>query len=358
MLLVDSSQGIQAQTLANFYIAMEANLTIVPILTKVDLPHSDVDRVITEMVAAFDVKPEEILRCSAKSGLGIAELFPEIIARIPAPSGVVSYPPGHALAMPGAVEPCPAPLRALLFDSWYDVHRGVICLVKVEDGEIHQGDIINTYHEQGGPYEVQEIGVLLPNSNTMIPQGKLRTGQVGYIIANIKDSREVRLGDTFIGLPRVSVSNLGGASQGKLLPVTYDLKKLGHIEARKRTSEIAKTLEPLPGFQPAKSMVFAGLFPSSASDYTELQSAVERLTLNDASVTITKEHSAALGQGFRCGFLGMLHMDVFTTRLEQEFGASVITTAPTVPYAADLLDGSRMSIESPSEFPTPDKVRR
>jgi len=423
LLLVDCSQGIQAQTLANFYIALENDLVIIPILSKIDLPQSDPERVIAEMVTAFDVKPEDILRCSAKTGAGIPELFPEIIRRIPPPMGrrTVRAPPGKTY-FPGIVpshstttSPIPdhvirtakenggffpkpvngvamtpfgplkdqlgvtrAPLRGLIFDSWYDTHRGVVCLVKVEDGELRRGDILTTYHKEGGPYEVQDVGILTPDAVTHLNDQTLRTGQVGFVVANIKSTNEVRLGDTLISLPRASALALAPdyrdvethtreqdafldqevvspASRAHATSVN-DLKRLGASEAKRRLKEVHDLTEPLPGFLPAKSMVFAGLYPSSASDYAELASALEKLLLNDASVTVTKEHSAALGQGFRCGFLGMLHLDVFISRLEQEFGASVITTAPTVPYSAKMLDGTTRMIESPADFPSPDQV--
>lgn len=248
------------------------------------------------------------------------------------------------------------------------MHRGVVCLVKVEDGELRVNDVVNTYHNAAGPYDVQDVGLLTPEPNGSLTANVLRTGQVGYLLAGIKSSGEVRLGDTLIGLPRVNavalppdadpVKTVTAASTATgLMPNMHDLKRLGALEAKKRLKDVHDATEPLPGFLPAKSMVFAGLFPSSMSDYVELTSAIEKLTLNDASVSLTKEHSLALGQGFRCGFLGMLHMDVFTTRLEQEFSASVITTAPTVPYAATLVGGERITIESPADFPDPEKVR-
>jgi GTP-binding protein LepA len=246
-----------------------------------------------------------------------------------------------------------APTRALLFDSWYDTHRGVVCLVVVQDGELHKDDVVNTFHEAGGPYEITDLGLLTPDPRADLTSDVLRTGQVGYIIAGIKSTAEVRLGDTFFALPREVLAQTG-PQKGKIITQYPDQKRLGLTEVKRLLGVAKSTIDPLPGFRPAKSMVYAGLFAASDSDFTELTNAINKLILNDASVTVVKENSGALGSGFRCGFLGMLHMDVFVSRLEQEFGTSVITTAPTVPYVAYMNDGSVKNVDSPAHFPPPE----
>jgi len=311
LLLIDSSQGVQAQTLANFNIAKSIGLEIIPVLTKTDLPASQPDVVREQVKNLFGFEPEDCLTCSAKSGAGVMELFPHIISRFPAPPGQPQ-----------------SEFRALLFDSWHDFHRGVVCLIRVVDGEVQVGDKISMYHKTG-TYEVFEIGYLKPER---VPTRVLRTGQVGYVICNIKSARDVRLGDTVFKAAS-SKENL----------------KLKQASVAAQTK--IKSMTPLPGFQPAKSMVFAGLFPSQSDAYDELREAMDKLTLNDPSVEVEKESSLALGLGFRCGFLGALHMEVFCQRLEQEFQANVILTSPTVPYKMLLSDGTETQISSPSDFP-------
>lgn len=297
LLLVDAAQGVQAQTMANFYLAFEQDLTIVPVINKIDMINADPDRIAKEMSRAFDIHKEDLLLVSAKTGKNVETLFPAIIERISPPEGNPENP-----------------LKALLFDSWYDEYRGVICLIEIVDGSIKKGDNIVSAHS-GESYEVLDIGLMYPDPSST---GVLYTGQVGFLIAGMKTVKEARVGDTF-----------------------YHEKK---------------PVKPLPGFKPAKSMVFAGVYPVDNSDYEDLRTAIEKLTLNDPSVNVEKESSAALGLGFRCGFLGLLHMDVFKQRLEQEYAMSIITTSPTVLYKIKLSDGSEISIEKASDFPERVKV--
>lgn len=292
LLLVDAVQGVQAQTMANFYLAFEQDLTIIPVINKVDMMNADPERVIKEMEKVFDTRKDEVLKISAKTGLGIDALLPEVIERIKPPVGDANKP-----------------FKALLFDSWYDEYRGVVCLIEVIDGCIKKGDMIESVHT-GQDYEVLDIGLMYPDPRST---GALYTGHVGFLIAGMKTVKEARVGDT-----------------------------LHHC---------GKSVQALPGFKPAKSMVFAGIYPVDTSDYDHVRDAIEKLTLNDPSVHVEKENSVALGLGFRCGFLGLLHMDVFKQRLEQEYNASIIATSPTVLYRVKLTDGTEEIIENPSKFP-------
>lgn len=300
LLLVDASQGVQAQTLANFYLAFEQDLTIIPVINKIDLSTADIERVQGELKHLFDYTAEDTVKASAKSGIGIDAILESIITRIPAPQGNQT-----------------APLRALLFDSWYDEYKGVVILIAVKDGIIKKGDRI-TLAQTGESYEVQEIGLMYPEQTQT---GMLFAGQVGYLIAGMKTVREARVGDTVF-----------------------------HEK---------KPVDPFPGFKPAKPMVFAGIFPIEASDFEVVRDAIEKLTLNDASVRVEKKSSAALGLGFRCGFLGLLHMDVFKQRLEQEYDASVITTAPSVLYKVIMAHTNETrDIENPADFPEPQQIAK
>ncbi len=297
VLLVDAVQGVQAQTMANFYLAFNQNLKIIPVINKIDMINADPKRITKEMHKVFDTDPDEILLLSAKSGLGVDKLLEAIVDRVPAPSGKEEKP-----------------LRALLFDSWFDEYRGVVCLIEVVDGDIHKGDIIVSANSDQS-YEVLDIGLMYPEP---VSTDSLYTGQVGYLIAGMKTVKEARVGDTF------------------------------HRAKEK--------VEAFPGFKPAKPMVFAGIYPVDNSDYEELRDSIEKLTLNDPSVHVEKESSLALGLGFRCGFLGLLHMDVFKQRLEQEYGVSIIATSPTVLYKILMSDGSEISIEKPADYPEGLKV--
>ncbi|MCL4361200.1 translation elongation factor 4 [Candidatus Dependentiae bacterium] len=297
VLLVDATQGVQAQTMANFYLAFDQNLTIIPVINKIDIASADPDRVADEMINLFDFKKEEIILASAKTGIGIKDILNAIIERIPNPESSKEKP-----------------LKALLFDSWFDEYKGVICLIAVKDGVIKKGDSITLYQSQRS-YEVLDIGLMYPNETST---NALYAGQVGYLIAGMKTVQEARVGETI-----------------------YHTKK---------------EVTPFPGFKPAKPMVFAGIFPVDNDEFDQLRDAIEKLTLSDSSVKVEKKSSVALGLGFRCGFLGLLHMDVFRQRLEQEYGLSIIITAPSVLYKVKLTNGQTIDIENPSDFPDPQRI--
>lgn len=300
LLLVDAAQGVQAQTMANFYLAFDADLAIIPIMNKIDMANADPERISKEMKHLFDFQEEEIIKASAKAGIGMTEILDAIIERIPAPKGNQH-----------------ASLKCLLFDSWFDIYKGVVCLIAVKDGIIKKGDMISLA-QQNGTYEVLEIGLMHPNET---PMQALYAGQVGYLVAGMKTVQEARVGDTI-----------------------YHAKH---------------PIEPFPGFKPAKPMVFAGIFPVDNDDFEILRDSIEKLTLNDASVKVEKKNSVALGLGFRCGFLGLLHMDVFKQRLEQEYGLSVIITAPSVLFKVEMEHTNQVvDIESPSDFPDPQQIKR
>ena len=292
LLLVDAAQGIQAQTMANFYLAFEQDLTIIPVINKIDMMNADPERVSNEMMTALDIDPDEIIKVSAKTGAGLDQLFPVIIEKIKTPPGDEAKP-----------------FKALLFDSWFDEYRGVICLIEVIDGSIKKGEMISSAHT-GEKYEVHDLGLMYPDPTSM---PALFTGQVGYLISGMKTVKEARIGDT-----------------------------LFHLN---------KPVEALPGFRPAKSVVFAGIYPVETTEFEALRDAIGKLTLNDPSVHVEKESSVALGFGFRCGFLGLLHMDVFKQRLEQEYDMHIITTSPTVLFKVILTNGKEAIIENPADFP-------
>jgi len=299
LLLVDAAQGVQAQTMANFYLAFDQDLTIIPVINKVDMAAADPERVAEQMTKLFDFPKDEIIGTSAKTGLGMDDVLKAVVKRIPPPKAVLDKP-----------------LKALLFDSWFDEYRGVICLVEIRDGVIKKGDNI-TLAQSGRKYEVLEVGLMYPDQK---PMGALYPGQVGYLITGMKTVKEARVGDT-----------------------VYHTKK---------------EVTPFPGFKPAKPMVFAGVYPTVSTEFENLQDAIEKLTLNDASVSVEKKSSDALGLGFRCGFLGLLHMDVFNQRLEQEYGLDVIATAPSVLYKLHMKNGEKIDIERPSDFPDPSKIEQ
>lgn len=298
ILLVDAAQGVQAQTMANFFLAFDQDLDIVPVLNKIDLPNADPEKISKEMEHLFEFERKEIIEASAKSGIGIKEILNAIITRIQPPEGSQEKQ-----------------LKALLFDSWFNPYKGVICLIAIKDGIIKKGDNI-TLAQSDNNYEVLELGLMFPNEE---PKDILYAGQVGYIVAGMKTVKEARVGDTIF-----------------------------HTKTK---------VEPFPGFKPAKPMVFAGIYPVDNEDFEELRDAIEKLTLNDASVKVEKKSSMALGLGFRCGFLGLLHMDVFKERLEQEYGLSIIITAPSVLYKVKITSNPDLiSIESPSDFPEPNTI--
>ncbi|XP_016569853.1 translation factor GUF1 homolog, mitochondrial isoform X2 [Capsicum annuum] len=298
LLVVDAAQGVQAQTVANFYLAFESNLAIIPVINKIDQPTADPDRVKAQLKSMFDLDPSDALLTSAKTGHGLEQVLPAVIDRIPPP-------PGRSTS----------PLRMLLLDSYYDEYKGVICHVAIVDGALHKGDKICSA-ATGQSYEVSDVGIMHPE---LVTTGILLAGQVGYIVSGMRSTKEARVGDT-----------------------------LHHTRT---------VIHPLPGFKPAKHMVFSGLYPADGSDFEALNHAIERLTCNDASVSVTKESSTALGLGFRCGFLGLLHMDVFHQRLEQEHGAHVISTVPTVPYIFEYSNGSKLQVQNPAALPSNPKYQ-
>ncbi len=306
LLLVDSTQGIQAQTLSTHARAQEVGLKIIPVVTKADLPHAQSDEVTLQMATTLEMDLEDILVTSAKSGLGVHAILPAVIARVPPPKGNAD-----------------APLRARLVDSWYDETRGVVCLVQVVDGWIKEGDRISTYSL--GPSEsfsVQDVGVLCPYQ---LRTGRLLTGQVGYVIAGMRSTRQAQMGDT-----------------------------LFHHHKGEAAQQAAGMPTPLPGFEKARSMLFASIYPLDTQDFDSLELAVNKLMLNDASVTVQREGgNTSLGSGLRCGFLGLLHMEVFNQRLRDEFGTAVLLTSPTVPYKVVYTDGTTKVIQNLSEWPDP-----
>ncbi|KAL6861526.1 hypothetical protein ACP4OV_017226 [Aristida adscensionis] len=303
LLVVDAAQGVQAQTIANFYLAFESNLSIIPVINKIDQPTADPDNVKAQLKRLFDIDPSEALLTSAKTGQGLEQVLPAVIERIPSPPGK-----------------CDSPVRMLLLDSYYDEYKGVICHVAVVDGALHKGDKIASA-ATGRAYEVLDVGIMHPE---LTPTGVLYNGQVGYVISGMRSTKEARIGDT-LHQAKSTVEPLPGF--------------LGAFDIIQNS---------LSGFKPARHMVFSGLYPADGSDFEALTHAIEKLTCNDASVSVTKETSTALGMGFRCGFLGLLHMDVFHQRLEQEYGAQVISTIPTVPYIFEYGDGSKVQVENPA----------
>jgi GTP-binding protein LepA len=298
VLLVDAAQGIEAQTLANAYQALEHDLEIVAAVNKIDLPAADPERYAAEIEKVLGVPADEILRVSAKTGQGVSELLDAICERIPPPVGDPD-----------------APLQGLIFDSYYDQYRGVVSAVRVFNGCLSAGTRLR-FMQAGRTHDTEEIGVRLPAPT---PVATLGPGEVGYLIAGIKDVGEARSGETVTELSRPAP-------------------------------------EPLAGYQDPKPMVFCGLYPVDGDELANLREALEKLRLNDASVTYQPETSGALGFGFRCGFLGLLHMEIVRERLEREFGLSLIATAPSVEYRAHLTDGSTAEVHNPSEMPPPQKL--
>ncbi|KPL28044.1 MAG: elongation factor 4 [Acidithiobacillales bacterium SM1_46] len=293
LLVVDASQGVQAQTVANCYTASELNLEILPVLNKIDLPAADADRVISEIEDIIGIPAHDAVRASAKTGVGIADILESIVQRIPAPKGDTG-----------------APLKALIIDSWFDNYLGTVSLVRVIDGVLRPKEKVRLM-ATGRDYQVDEIGVFTPKRR---PVDELAVGEVGYVIAGIKDVRSARVGDT--------------------------------ITHTNRPAE-----KPLPGFKEIKPRVFAGLYPVDAQDYESFRDALGKLQLNDASLHFEPETSQALGFGFRCGFLGMLHMEIIQERLEREYGLNLITTAPTVIYEVVTTKGEILQIENPAKLP-------
>ncbi len=300
LLVIDATQGVEAQTLANTYLALENDLVLIPVVNKIDLPNADVDRVLSQLENLIGIPAEEAIMVSAKYGTNVDKVLQAIVERIPPPGGEAR-----------------GPLRALVFDSWFDNYRGVITLVRVVDGEIRPGMRIK-FMQGGAVREVTELGVLTPKYKKV---EAISTGEAGLVIASIKNIREVMIGDTI-------------------------------------TEEKRPAAEPLPGFRRMKPMVYAGLYPADGYTFEDLRDALEKLALNDSSLTFEVEKSQALGMGFRCGFLGMLHREIVQERLEREYGVKVITTAPSVSYRVYTTDGRELEIESPSQLPPREKIER
>src|SRR3954451_16729750 len=294
VLLVDAAQGIEAQTLANLYLALENDMTIIPVLNKIDLPAAQPERYAEELAHLIGCEPDDCLRVSGKTGDGVAHLLDEIVRKLPAPSG------GDAAA----------PVRAMIFDSVYDVYRGVITYVRVIDGRIEARDRIKMM-STGAVHELLELGVISPEPKKY---GALGVGEVGYLMTGVKDVRQSRVGDTVTINTRAAKTALGG-------------------------------------YKDPKPMVYSGLYPIDGSEYPNLRDALDKLKLNDAALNYEPETSAALGFGFRCGFLGLLHLEIIRERLEREFNLDLISTAPNVVYRVVLEDASELVVTNPSEYP-------
>ena len=300
VLVVDASQGIEAQTLANTYLAVDAGLEILPVVNKIDLPSADPERVCHEIEDVIGIPAMDAPRISAKTGENIQEVMERMVTDIPAPGGNENDP-----------------LRALIFDSYYDAYRGVIVYVRIKDGQVRPGDTIRMM-ATGGEFNVVECGFL--RATTLEPAEALYAGEVGYIAASIKDVRQARVGDTV-------------------------------------TLKDRPAAEPLEGYRAVQPMVFCGIYPADGAHYTDLRDALEKLQLNDASLTFEPETSVALGFGFRCGFLGLLHMEIIQERLEREYDLDLITTAPSVVYKLKLTDGSVITIDNPTNYPDPTLIQ-
>ena len=300
VLVVDASQGIEAQTLANTYLAVDAGLEIVPVVNKIDLPSADPERVCKEIEDVIGIPAMDAPRISAKTGENVGEVLERIVSDIPAPGGDET-----------------APLQALIFDSYYDSYRGVIVYVRIKDGTVKPGDVIRMM-ATGGEFTVVECGFL--RATNLEPAEALQAGEVGYIAASIKDVRQARVGDTV-------------------------------------TLKDRPAAEPLEGYRAVQPMVFCGIYPADGAHYTDLRDALEKLQLNDASLTFEPETSVALGFGFRCGFLGLLHMEIIQERLEREYDLDLITTAPSVVYKLTLTDGSVITIDNPTNYPDPTLIQ-
>src|SRR6188768_3702207 len=300
LLVVDATQGVQAQTVANVYLALENDLTIVPVLNKVDLPSADVDRAAAMVEEIVGLDCSGAIFTSGKTGIGVKDLLEAVVTRIPPPTGLSE-----------------SPLRALVFDSWYDSYRGAVVMVRVVDGLVKKGDKIK-FMATDRSYEVVEMGCFAPHP---APLDELGPGEVGFIAANIKSVEDTKIGDTV-------THNSGGAE------------------------------EPLPGFKEVKPMVFAGVFPTDSADYENLRDALSKLHLNDSSFQFEPDTSEALGFGFRCGFLGLLHMEIIQERLEREYAIELITTAPSVVYQAFTKTGEMVRVDNPSKLPPPGDIDR
>jgi len=295
LLVVDCSQGVQAQTLANVHLAIDKNLEILPVLNKIDLPAADPEEAARQIEEIIGLDASECVRCSGKTGIGIKEILDQIIKKIPPPT-----PPEDSI------------LRALVFDSHYDNYRGVMTYLRIKSGEVKKGDLV-LLMETNKQYEVQEVGIFSPHE---VPVPSLRAGEVGYVVANIKTVRDVKVGDTM-------------------------------------TSAKKPAQTPLPGFQLINPVVFAGIYPIDSSDFEMMKDALAKLQLNDAALYVEQESSIALGFGFRCGFLGLLHLEIIFERLQREYDLDIISTAPSVLYRCLMTDGSIIEFDSPARYPDP-----
>ncbi|MGB2908887.1 MAG: translation elongation factor 4 [Candidatus Aminicenantaceae bacterium] len=299
LLLVDASQGVEAQTVANLYMAMEHDLTIIPIINKIDLISADIDRTKEQIENELGLDPDMAILCSAKEGTGISQIFEAIVRHVPPPAGSPE-----------------APLKSLIFDAHYDSYRGTIIACRVFEGSVRHGDIIRLLSNQA-TYKVEEVGLF---QITRRPKEYLTAGEVGYITAGIKKLGDTRIGDTI-------------------------------------TLDADPTTEPLAGFKEAKSVVFSSIYPMASDEYQSLREALEKYELNDASLTYQKDSSAALGQGFRCGFLGLLHLEIFQQRLDREYDQSIVMTVPSVEYKFTLKDGEKLTIDNPQYYPDPSQIQ-
>ena len=298
LLLVDASQGVEAQTVANLYLAMEYDLEIIPVINKIDLPSAEPERIREEIESDLGLEPDDALLCSAKKGIGIREILEAIVERLPAPAGDPD-----------------APLQALVFDAYYDIYRGVVLMMRIRQGVMKAGQKVKFMHS-GNEYTVEEVGL---SQLKRVKIKELTAGAVGYCIAGIKTVRDIAVGDTVTTMENPAA-------------------------------------EPLPGYKEAKPVVFSSIYPMSTDDYGDLTKALDKLVINDASLTYEKDSSAALGYGYRCGFLGLLHLEVVQERLKREYGLSLLLSAPSVRYHVTLHSGETVSVDNPSYFPDPGHI--
>ncbi len=310
ILVVDSTQGVEAQTLANVYLALDQGLEILPVLNKVDLPSSDVEKTKEQIEQVVGLDCSEAIPCSGKTGVGVPDILEQIVLKVPHPKGVAD-----------------APLRALIFDTWYDSYRGAVVMVRVFDGLLKKGDKIRFYASKTD-YEVTELGSFQPSP---VALEEIGPGEVGFLAANIRSVHDTNVGDT--------------VTHASSMPAKGPHHK-------------GPTTDPLPGFKEVKPMVFAGVFPTDSADYTALRDAMEKLHMNDAAFSFEPDSSEALGFGFRCGFLGLLHMEIIQERLEREFNLDLITTAPSVVYNVYKSDGTMLRVENPAKLPHPQFIER
>ena len=298
LIVVDASQGVEAQTVANLYLALEYNLTLLPVINKIDLPAADVEKVREEIDADLGLDPFAAIPVSAKTGVGIDDVLAGIVDKLPCPQGDPD-----------------APLKALVFDAHFDTYRGVILQVRVMEGTLRTGDTIHFMHA-GRDYKVDELGY---NQLKLIPKKQLGVGEVGYIVAGVKSVQDIEIGDT-----------------------------LTHLNCQ--------AAAPIPGYKKAKQVVFSSIYPMSTDEYQDLTKALEKLAINDAALTFEKDSSAALGFGFRCGFLGLLHLDVIQERLQREFDLGLVISAPSVKYKLSLRNGTTIDVDNPSYWPDPTMI--